>query len=256
MNGFDAIADSYDALFDTPIRAAYDQLAWEHVRSLLPASDGIVVDAGCGTGRWASRMTELGHRVIGIDSSPAMAGLARARGIARFSVLEEAMETADLPAATADVVLAMGSLQYTAQPEATVHRLATWLRPGGALCVLVDSLVALAVELYRDRRLDEAVDRLRTKRAVWSPDGQRIPHHALTRARLEQAFRLAGLRHVTAQGLIVSTTALGRDAFATRLDERGPRQLELERQLAAVPRLADLGKHLLVTGRAAGAPRP
>jgi SAM-dependent methyltransferase len=256
VNGFDAIADQYDALFDVPLRSAYDRLAWEHVRSLLPASGGLVIDAGCGTGRWAGRITRRGHQVVGIDSSAAMARLARGRAVAGFSVVEEAIETVEMPAGSADVVLAMGSLQYTTEPEATVRRLAGWLRPNGALCVLVDSLVALAVELNRGGRREEAIDRLNTGRAVWSPDGQRIPHHVLTRTRLERAFRDAGLCRVTTQGLIVGATALGRDEFTARLDARGARQLDLERRLAAVPGLADLGKHLLVTGYAAAEPRP
>jgi hypothetical protein len=78
----------------------------------------------------------------------------------------------------------------------------------------------------------------------------------LTRTRLERAFRDAGLCRVTTQGLIVGATALGRDEFTARLDARGARQLDLERRLAAVPGLADLGKHLLVTGYAAAEPRP
>jgi trans-aconitate methyltransferase len=52
------------------------------------------------------------------------------------------MTDAGLPA-EAGMVLAMGSLQYTADPEAAIAHLAGWLRPGGVLAVLVDSLVGL-----------------------------------------------------------------------------------------------------------------
>jgi SAM-dependent methyltransferase len=33
---------------------------------------GIALDVACGTGRHARYLAELGHRVIGVDSAPAM----------------------------------------------------------------------------------------------------------------------------------------------------------------------------------------
>ena len=39
--------------------------------------DGLVVDLGCGSGRWAARLLRAGYDVEGIDLSPAMIALAR-----------------------------------------------------------------------------------------------------------------------------------------------------------------------------------
>jgi ubiquinone/menaquinone biosynthesis C-methylase UbiE len=40
-----------------------------------------VLDVGCGTGRWSEALAERGSRVWGIDASPEMVELARARGV-------------------------------------------------------------------------------------------------------------------------------------------------------------------------------
>src|SRR5258708_12413721 len=38
---------------------------------------GLVVDLGCGSGRWAAELNRAGYRVLGVDQSAAMIGLAR-----------------------------------------------------------------------------------------------------------------------------------------------------------------------------------
>lgn len=86
---FDSLAPEYDAHFMTTHRRAYDELAWEVVAHLLPQSRGVVVDVGCGIGRWVPRFLALGHRVIGIEQSPAMAATANRRfgRHARFTLI-------------------------------------------------------------------------------------------------------------------------------------------------------------------------
>ena len=72
---YDALAAEYDAHFAVPHRRLYDQLAWERFEALLAdagVSDGVVVDAGCGIGRWARMLLPLGFTVVGIEQSPGM----------------------------------------------------------------------------------------------------------------------------------------------------------------------------------------
>jgi SAM-dependent methyltransferase len=42
-------------------------------------TEGRIVDLGCGSGIWARHLTDAGHRVLGVDLSPAMIEIARAR---------------------------------------------------------------------------------------------------------------------------------------------------------------------------------
>lgn len=247
---YDALAPTYQEHFDVPHRRAYDDLAWELVRPLLPAVPGRVVDVGCGVGRWASRLVDLGHAVVGIEPAPAMATVARERlASGRFELLEQVMEDVDLPPGQADVVLAMGSLQYAEEPERVLPRLARWVRPGGAVAVLVDSLVGLVLELLSAGREAEALARLETRQGTWVQDGRRAELHLFDAERLRAAFRGAGLTGVEVRGLLVGWSAFGRERTLDRLATDGAGYLALERALGASSVLADLGKQLYAVGR-------
>jgi SAM-dependent methyltransferase len=240
----------------TSSAALFDQLAAnyeEHFAAShrLPEKAGLVVDVGCGIGRWVDRFLALEHRVVGIENSPAMAAAARRRiRNPRFRLIEDSMESVELPArAAADLVVAMGSLQYTSDPETTVERFASWLRPGGTLCVLVDSLVALVIELIRRGQRAEALKRANTRRGTWCQRGHFAELHLFDRARLEAAFTSAGLAEVTSFGLLIGASLLGREELIARLEDDWAAQLAFERGLARHPAIADLGKQLLVSGR-------
>src|ERR1700722_839018 len=207
---YSALAPSYLEHFEIPHRHAYDTLAWERVRPLLPER-GPIVDAGCGVGRWVGRLTALGYDVIGVEQAPGMiAELRRADYGPGFTLVEESMETADLTEASAGLVLALGSLQYTSDPTATVRRFATWLRPGGTGVALVDSLGALVIELLQQGRTEEAMERLRTRVGCWSMAGHEADMHLMDRDRLRQVFLDAGLRQVEVSGLLATAAPLGR----------------------------------------------
>lgn len=247
---YDALAPTYDQHFAVPHRRAYDDLAWELVRPLLPATPGRVVDVGCGVGRWSRRLVDLGHVVVGIEPAPAMAARARERvPSARFELVEQLMEDVDLPARQADLVLAMGSLQYSEEPERALRRLARWARPGGAIVVLVDSLVALVLELLAAGKEDEALVRSQTRRGTWVQDDRRADYHLFDRERLRGAFQGAGLTGVEVRGLLVGWSAFGRERLLDRLARDRTRQMALERRLMGNPLLADVAKQLYASGR-------
>lgn len=93
-----------------------------------------VLDAGCGTGRVAIRLAELGHRVVGVDLDASMLLEARAEApeldwrVGDLSVLDTG--------ATYDLVLVAGNtipLLEAGTLEATAGRLAAHLAPDGLL---------------------------------------------------------------------------------------------------------------------------
>jgi SAM-dependent methyltransferase len=245
-----ALAAGYDAHFAASHRRAYDELAWEFCVAVVGSAPATVVDVGCGVGRWGTRLVAAGHRVVGIEPAPAMAAQARQRlAGADFTLVEARVEDAVLPAGSADVVLAMGSLQYATDPAAAIARCAGWVRPGGAVCVLLDSRQALVLELLAAGRTDEALERLATRRGVWTVGGHSADLHLLDAAELAAAVRAAGLDVERLAGLLVGVSAHGRAGLLTRLERDYPAQLAAERRLAACPELADLGKQLLVIAR-------
>jgi SAM-dependent methyltransferase len=250
---FDRLAPQYDDHFRVPRRNAYDRLAWEQVRSLLPPTPGLIIDAGCGVGRWAPRLVGLGHRVVGIEQAPDMAAEARRRAErldGRFLVIEASMEQVDLPAKCADAVLAMGSLQYTMDPRSAVKRFVRWVRPNRAVVLLVDSLVWIVIEQLRAFRWRDAAETLDTGRGVWRQGGEEADLHLLSRDQLTEIMTEAGLQDLRVCGLLISAVALGVQSMAEALQsDRAEKWFELEQRLMGYSVLADLGKHLLATGR-------
>ena len=249
---YDALADDYDAHFDVPHRHAYDELSWRSVIDRLgaPVPGRPVVDAGCGVGRWAERLLGLGHEVVGIEQAPRMIDRARRRGMGdRFTLVEGSMELVGPPETPVGAVLAMGSLQYAGDPEATVARFASWTAPGGLVAVLVDSLGSLVVELARAGRLDEAEQRRLTRRGVWETDGRIADLHLFDAASLRNTMLAAGLVDVEVQGLLCGWTVYGREQLLAELEIDPDGTLEREATWSTDPALVDMGKQLLGMGR-------
>jgi S-adenosylmethionine-dependent methyltransferase len=134
--------------------AARTAVVWDALREVLDAQDAgrsaSVVDIGGGTGGFAVRTAELGHRVLVIDPSPdALATLARRAdesGVAdRITGRQGDLDSlADL-VADADVVLCHGVLEIVDEPVAALAALAGVLRPGGTLSLLVNQRHAAVV---------------------------------------------------------------------------------------------------------------
>jgi len=123
-------AASYDAS-SRPVRAIEQPVVWSIFEQLPP---GRALDAACGTGRHARRLVDLGHRVVGIDSSPEM--LDRARQL----VAEAGFEVGDLcklPVETASMDLAVCALALDHAPTLLepLAELARTVRPGGTVVV-------------------------------------------------------------------------------------------------------------------------
>jgi SAM-dependent methyltransferase len=247
---YNALAPEFDRLFEAPHRRAYDLLAWEIVQPLLPTGAGHIIDAGCGTGRWARALVNAGYEVTGIEPAPAMAEIAR-RFVARdrFRVLEDRMEQVQLPDGGADVVVALGSVQYTTDLSRMLERFASWVRVGGWVVVLVDSFLALVLELVASRKILEARQRVQTRRAIWTNDGRSAEYALLSARALRAGLKSAGLKRVCVCGLLVGFSILGRDRLTQRLTSDWEAQLAIERRLTRYSLLADLGKQLLAYGQ-------
>jgi SAM-dependent methyltransferase len=248
---YDGIAAEYDSRFHTlGYQRTYDRLAGEFVGHLLPSPPGLIVDAGCGTGRWASQWLAMGHRVVGIEQSPQMIEQLRRRNMGSgFQLITDSMDNADIAPGSADMVIAFGSLQYLPDPAATLRRFVTWLKPGGTVCVYMDSLMALVLELLRLGERDEAIQRLETRRGVWRQGTTTAELHLYDSAAIKRLFESVGLVSISCSGLLVSASAWdkARCTDAAIADEDG--FLELERRLMADPAMADAGKHIIASGR-------
>jgi len=129
--------------------AARTSVVWEALIPVLGRA-GDVLDIGGGTGGFAARVAELGHRVTVVDPSPdALAALHRRAGELGVEVRGQQGDVSTLVqvagAASADVVLCHGVLEVVDDPAAALAAIRTVLRPGGTLSLLVGQRHAAVV---------------------------------------------------------------------------------------------------------------
>lgn len=116
-------------------------VVWDVLDEALAGPPLRIVDIGGGTGGSAVRLAGAGHRVTVVDPSPdALAALARRAddlGVQVEALQGDVAGLADLlGASAADVVLCHGVLEVV-DPRAALAQIATVLRPGGRLSLLV-----------------------------------------------------------------------------------------------------------------------
>lgn len=172
---WDEAADTFDDEPDHGLRDPVTRAAWAaRLAGWIPSGPWDVLDLGCGTGSLTALLARSGHRVTGVDLSPRMVELARAKladaGLPATFVVGDA---ADPPTEPVDVVLARHLAWALPDPSAALARWVALLRPGGAL-VLVEGrwgstgitatdLAALVGPLVSGLR----VERLSAEEALW-----------------------------------------------------------------------------------------
>jgi 2-polyprenyl-3-methyl-5-hydroxy-6-metoxy-1,4-benzoquinol methylase len=155
--------------------AARTAVVWDALREVLGSAPAAsVLDIGGGTGGFAVRVADLGHRVTVVDPSPdALAILARRAeesGVAdRVTALQG--DLASLPSLVApqsrDAVLCHGVLEFVDDPAAALATLAGVLRPGGTLSLLVNQKHAAVVARAMAGHFQQA------RALLDAPDGRR-----------------------------------------------------------------------------------
>ena len=125
IDAFEQYASEYDAWFERNQPAYEAEL--RAVRAVLPSS-GVGLEIGVGTGRFAA---PLGIRA-GIDPSPAMAAIARTRGI---EVTIGRAELLPFAAEAFDFALMVTTICFVEDLGAAFREAARVLKPGGSLVV-------------------------------------------------------------------------------------------------------------------------
>jgi demethylmenaquinone methyltransferase/2-methoxy-6-polyprenyl-1,4-benzoquinol methylase len=92
-----------------------------------------VLDVATGTGAVAVELRARGCEVVGVDQSPEMLAVARARGL---DVVEGRAESLPFGDASFDALTFTYLLRYVADPVATLRELRRIVRPGGTIASL------------------------------------------------------------------------------------------------------------------------
>lgn len=166
-----ATFDRFARFYDEDYRN-YDEDI-DAIRHLAAEMDGPVLELGCGTGRVLLPLARAKQEVTGVDISPALLDVARAKLAAvakRVTLLEADLRTLDLPRKDfAFAYCVSNTLMHLADPAdqlAALTRAAAHLRPGGLLLIdLFHPDVARLVEVHG---VNELADR-------WTrPDGVEV----------------------------------------------------------------------------------
>jgi len=234
--------------------AARTAVLWEALREHL-AGDRVldVLDVGGGTGGFAVRVAELGHRVTVVDPSPdALAMLGRRaaeRGVAARvrGIQGDLSDLAGAVGATGgvDVVLCHGVLEVVEDPAVALAALTDALRPGGVLSLLVAQRYAAVVARAMAGHLVAA-------RALLEPGGpvtagpQRT--RRFTHAELRELAASAGLAVDSVQGVRVFADLVP-GALLDLEPGAGQALVELEQAVADTEELFPLATQLHVLAR-------
>ena len=232
--------------------AARTSVVWE---ALLPALDGAadVLDIGGGTGGFAVRVAELGHRVTVVDPSPdALAALHRRAGELGVEVVGQQGDVSTLVQvagpASADVVLCHGVLEVVDDPAAALAAIRTVLRPGGTLSLLVGQRHAAVVARAMSGHFGQALALLESAapgggEAVAPRGGRRFTEEELRELISAAGFEVGAVHAVRVFVDLVPGSLLDLEPGATAA------LLELERAVSDRPEYRPLATQLHVLTR-------
>lgn len=134
---FAAHADQWDAIRSLHVAESEVEAAMR--RALAEEGIGRLVDIGTGTGRMLELFGGDATSAIGIDRSPEMLRLARAKlaeaGLERTEIRQGDMYALELPSDAADTVILHQVLHYAQQPAAAIAEAARLLDTGGRLLI-------------------------------------------------------------------------------------------------------------------------
>lgn len=206
-------------------------------RRRLP-QEGVVLEAGCGTGLWVRRLREHGYNCIGLDF--AISSLASSKAVCNALPLIGG-DVLNLPFADGSLAayLSFGVVEhFEGGPGPALREAARVLRPGG---------VALISVPYKNR--------LRQHLTTISEDeararGLEFYHYYFTRQDMDTELTLAGLCPInTFHGYGVVIGLAGKSAWFASLIRRLPRKasLLLSEVLDRIPYLLRLAAHMVFT---------
>jgi SAM-dependent methyltransferase len=121
-----------------PVLASFDRARLRLLRSVAPPPARLL-DVGAGRGRFVAAACAAGYDAAGID--PSARGVRAARSAYGVSLVPETIAEHD--DAGLDAVTLWHVLEHVDEPGAALSRIASWLRPGGALVVGVPNVDSL-----------------------------------------------------------------------------------------------------------------
>jgi ubiquinone/menaquinone biosynthesis C-methylase UbiE len=131
--------NKYSHVYDTEEERAATERTLRNLHITPESVDGrLVLDVGCGTGRFSKVLCDWGARVVAVDLSQAIYVAQKNIGDRKSVTFAHAdLFRLPFPAKQFDVILAWGVLHHTPDTEAAFKAVARHLKPGGRFSVYI-----------------------------------------------------------------------------------------------------------------------
>jgi S-adenosylmethionine-dependent methyltransferase len=164
-----AVSDRYLEHYLTLRGKVRQQIVRLHLEQVVLSAAGRsleVIDIGCGDGRDAMWLAQLGHRVLAVDPSQTMVDRARSflqedEASSSLSLTFELGAAEDVfercSEASFDLVLSHGVVMYQEDPQTFIAEQIKLLRPDGVLSLLAKNADGLVYRAAQEASVDEAI---------------------------------------------------------------------------------------------------
>lgn len=177
----------------------YEACCWHFIKPVLPPIfSSLILEAGCGTGRWVYYLAPLGYRFILSDISAEMLAHAKKR-VAEANLEEQVLSfrqqdictMGDHPPESYDMVIALGGvLSLCRDAVKAMEEIFRVLKPGGFAICDAANRYRTALDLVRDKEVTQLPDLLR-EGIFTRPDG--LSDYRFSTSELVELFRGSGL---------------------------------------------------------------
>jgi SAM-dependent methyltransferase len=237
----------------------YEESCWRYIEPALPQVDGsLVLETGCGTGRWVYRLAPMGYKTVLSDLSSEMIQGARERVQRRglsdrvdsYHVLD-ICDMHSLIAASFDLVLALGGpLTLAHAAGQAVDELCRVTKPGGHVICDTANRYRTVLDLVRDAEMCQLVEVLDTGRFA-RPDG--LTDHRFSPQELTDLFEARGMAILHVAGICPFFDFLPSREQASILDTEEVFEImqDVARRYAEDPFMVALSGRLLIVAEKA-----